>query len=233
MYADFQKDAVEVRSGLRGLFGCNINKGEYQKTHLATIFPGSSNMWVIGKRRGASGDIHNVVEKWLDPVDTGFWATNAPYGVVPIQSTDHMRQLLVASERPIEQKNPKVENLGNTIDFYLLVFNAPGDAPVQIPWPLIGCPEEADWTVTYVMGPEGQITQPPVTSDPLPSESEEAAEKRKQEAIKAIEEASSFPGSESEFSQGVHWGWYVATAAILGGAGYAVWRTQQPRQRRA
>jgi len=225
VYADFQRQGA-----VAGWFGCDINKDEFRRTYHAKIYPKQQNVWIVGKRKGAPGTIDKILEEFLEPVNTAFLGSNVQFAASQSPSAQHVRQTISNLDRSVKQRSHDFEtppDLGPERQFYVVLFNTPLDAPSEIGWPIKGCPEKADWALLWVTDPAPIVSEPaPVPDQPI-SDSKEAVEKRRKEAVEALERASSLPATSG--STKTPWLWYGITAAVLGGAGYLVWQRNQVR----
>lgn len=205
-----------------GLFGCDIDKAKFP---LVNVYPGRQNMWVVARRAGASGTVDGVVKDWLKPLDTTAWlnpTSNVPFAIQQEDAAGirfYAEKMQVSVAQNVNTFVNKADFLGNTPQFFVVLFNPPADSPSSMPWPVIGCPEEADWVLLYVMTSKPKQVVPDTSSGPVET-SQEAVEARRKAAELALLDASNLDSGSSGASK---W-WLLAGLTAVGAAGYYVLR---------
>jgi hypothetical protein len=186
--------------GIAGFFGCDVDEDDFQAMNRIRIYPGQTNNWIIGKRASSTDPVKETIEDMLDPINTSSWYNpgtwvKMPIAIAPSPSAEHVREEVAVEGLSVQKRRDDlthVPNLGPNIVYYNVSFNAPKDAPPEIPWPVVGCVEEADWTVLWQL--TSKAVAPIDTATPGSPTSQAAIEKAQQEAQQALLTGGSLPG---------------------------------------
>jgi hypothetical protein len=202
---------------------CDIDEDDFAAENKVRIYPGKWNVWLLARRKGEGSTIEEIVEdKIIDPLDTSWVNDNVAVVSKKLESNtpDHVRiAMMVYGRHPQQKSMSKLTHpasVGSNIDFYVVNFLPPDDAPQYLPWPVEGCPEEADWLLSGALSDvviaTGKPEASPSEGGPVTAKSAEAQRKASLDALKQGQMLS--PRSE-----GMSWTTKLMIgAAVFGGA---------------
>lgn len=225
---------VQRRDGSLGFFwgGCEVDERDFKARNRVEIYPDHVNVWLLARRDGAKDSVEKVVDEFLKPVSTS-WFRGVTKAIQPIPLAQ-IRDRLAAFNRPLSTTMSQLTvlpDVGDNPSFYLVAFVAPGDAPSEIPWPVKGCVESADWALSTSLAP--QVTETPVSLIP-PEEAREATKSyyaaskqsddvAQQQALEALRRASGGSLIGDVAAGKLSWKMWAAIGAATVGT-YYVWR---------
>ena len=129
---------------------------EFQALNRVLVYPGKQNVWLVAKTSEGSGDIQDFCKEFiLGPLDTSWVSNNVAYVVRKVNPGEEPRLHMQAFGLRMQETggNPKtqttltppVQTPSGTLEWYVIMFTPPLDAPSSLPWPVKGCVEEAGW----------------------------------------------------------------------------------------
>lgn len=147
---------LPARRGISGWFSCDVDEDDVRSKYRVPIARGKWNIWIVARAPDADESIEDIVDEWLDPVDTE-WFSDLPIEITQLHQG--MPQAMAAIQQYKSMvtgpsgvfkgpgKNP------SEATWYFVSFLAPAGAPPEVPWPFVGCPEEVKWLVTNALEP--------------------------------------------------------------------------------
>jgi hypothetical protein len=148
-------------------FGCDVSgdSDDFKVKNRVTVYPGKNNNWLVIKTSESSGTIEDFIEKYIvDPLDTSWLNDNvvATNLLIPPGQERVSLQATGLRLQDTANGNPKtaftlttpVKPAEGKLEFYLVSFVPPRDAPASLPWPVEGCVEKAGW---YLSAPTSDI----------------------------------------------------------------------------
>lgn len=147
---------LRARRGISGWFGCDVDEDDVRKKYRVPISRGKWNIWIVARAPDAKESIEDIVDDWLDPVDTE-WFSDPPVEITQLHQGVPQAMAAIQQYKSMV-KGPSGVFTGpgkNPSDatWYFVSFLAPASAPAEIPWPFEGCPEEVKWLVTNALEP--------------------------------------------------------------------------------
>lgn len=155
MYQGVKRSAPFHRGAIAGLFGCEISTKDFEAENFVTVYPGKTNVWLFVRRKGSGPNIQEVTDRFIrGPFDTSWTTENVviPPPLKIANDDDKVRLSMIAwGLRPQAKTLSSLTfpvNIGTDLEYWQVMFHPPEDAPTSVPWPLVGCAEEADWTLS-------------------------------------------------------------------------------------
>ena len=132
MYRTTGKNSNVIRGpGIAGLFGCDVDRDDFDSVNKLPIYPGGLNVWLVARRPGSSMNVTEFVEKFiLDQLDTSgmFFDQNVVMGEIkPLpKDPDQIRINMIAwGRRPLDTTVGDLTpapSTGQNPDFYMINF---------------------------------------------------------------------------------------------------------------
>lgn|SRR5690606_3070652 len=156
MYHGVKTGIAPFRRGpMAGLFGCDVDREDFDAENTVRVYPGRPNVWLFVRRRGKGPTIKSIIEDFItDPLDTSWTSNNVAVGepVKLANDPEKVRLSMISwGLRPQEKTLSKLTypvDLGDDLEFWQVVFHPPADSKTVVPWPLVGCAEDADWALS-------------------------------------------------------------------------------------
>lgn len=218
--------------GLAGVFGCDVDRDDFDSVNRVTIYPGKINVWMLARHVGEGSSIQDFIEENIvEPLDTSWTSDNVVVGEIKKIPNDpqKVRLNLVAwgrrpSSKTASTLTPKPE-INSNREFYMVSFIPPKDAPRSLPWPLEGCVEEADWVLGSFLT-DVKIA----TAEPVPPVSTAAADQPVTAADAERIQEQTLDRLRAGRELGVDDGFPIKTTllvgAVLAGGAYLYWRVR-------
>lgn len=216
---------------MAGLFGCDVKREDFDAENTVRVYPGRTNVWLFVRRRGEGPTIKTIIDTFIKkPLDTA-WTTNNVAVGEPLKlanDPEKVRLSMVAwGLRPQDKTLSKLTypvNLGDDLEFWQVVFHPPEDSPTVVPWPLVGCAEEADWALSGALsdvdistGQKSPVTNSGSSDKPASSADLERQRQISLEQLQAGREFGDPNGSDSSALMT----WLVLGAGAVGAVWYA------------
>lgn len=229
-----RQTAVVRGPAMAGLFGCDVDPDDFAAENKVAIYPSKLNVWLVGRRRGEGPTVEKFVDKYLtDKVDTSLFFSSFPTPEIKKLPADPNKIRLAMSSYGKRLQLTTLSDLtypvdlGSAVDFYQITFFAPSDAPVQIPWPLEGCAEKANWALSSALSDIDIVTgkpSAPVNSGTATTPMTAAdVERQRQASLEALTASRGFGGGSMS----------LTTWLLIGGAGAAaLWYAKGRRAHR-
>lgn len=237
MYNSIDNRPVIRGPGIAGLFGCDVDKDDFDTLNKVPIYPGGLNVWLVARRPGSSMNISEFVEEYItDPLDTSWTTMNVVVGEIKKlpKNPDQIRINMISwGRRPLDQTLDDLTpapNIGSNPDFYMINFMAPSDAPSTLPWPVEGCVEEADWVLSGALSDikigTGQRVAPITSSTTDRPVSAAEAEAFRQTSISQLQAGRQMGMSSGGLSMTTT----LALLGLVGGGAYLYWQQRGARR---
>lgn len=209
-------------SSLGAWFGCDKDEDEIRATYRIPIYPGKWNIWIVARDPAATENVDDVVEDWIEKVDTS-WFSDPAKTITQLANVQDAFATIAKYGNAISGPSGVFTGPGKSLEtarWYFVSFLAPDDAPTELPWPFMGCPEKVKWLVTNVLSPltNDQTTQMSMQEKAESAASTSTLEKQRQESLDALLASRQM---ESEMSTtGTNWLTWLLIAGGVGAAAY-------------
>lgn len=151
-----RKNTTAAGGSLSGLLDfCSTNVDDFKKANRVPLFKGQWNRWIVGRSAGVGDTAEDIAKEFSDPLDT-MWIGSPEIRVIPIGGWEAVSPYINKIKASVKKSTMNLSpaaNLYGAAQFYAVWIKAPGDVPGEMPWPLKGCPEKADWLLTSVLSP--------------------------------------------------------------------------------
>lgn len=237
MYLGISNRRAVRGPGLAGLFGCDLDPAEFAAENKVVIYPGKVNVWLLVRRKGQGTNVEEIINKYIKgPLNTATFGNNVLVGDVKKLPNDPQTiQINMSSwgRRTQETTLGKLTypvDVGTDLEFYMLSFAPPKDAPTRTPWPLEGCAEKANWALSAALSDirisTGLPTDPTNTSSTNQPVTAEDVERHRIESLEAL---TAINDLDSGSSPQVSWLWVIG---LVGVAGVVFFAPRQPARTR-